>query len=160
MKRYKKEDWQALKRIRLEALQVEPHFFGGRYQEEAARSDQHWIDMLAKDDYWAFWGLYDGDTCIGLTGAAQLRTDPTCVLLIASYIRTTYRSQGLSALYYQARIEWARSLGYKSIEVHHRRDNHISKAANQKFGFIYTHTDTVLWPDGTYDDRECYRLIL
>ncbi|MBS1618602.1 MAG: GNAT family N-acetyltransferase [Bacteroidetes bacterium] len=160
LRRYITEDWQALKDIRLEALQNEPHFFGGRYHEEAARADQHWIDMLAQDDYWAFWGLYDGDTCIGLTGAARLRADPTCALLIASYIRTEYRNKGLSALYYKARIDWARSLGYKTVEVHHRSDNHISKAANQKFGFVYTHTDNVLWPDGTHDDRLCYRLIL
>jgi RimJ/RimL family protein N-acetyltransferase len=44
--------------------------------------------------------------------------------------------------------------------VHHRANNIISKAANQKFGFQYTHTDNVLWPDSNYDDRLIYRLAL
>lgn len=154
------DDWQTHKAIRLEALQIEPQFFGGRYAEESARTDQEWIDQLAQEDYWAFWGLYDGDVCIGLTGAVELRADATCALLIASYIRKEYRNQGLSKLYYEARIEWARSKGYKSVEVHHRANNLISKAANQKFGFQYWKTENVLWPDGSYDDSLFYRLTL
>jgi RimJ/RimL family protein N-acetyltransferase len=160
LRKFSSNDWTAFKAMRLEALQTEPDKFGGRYMEEAARTDQEWIDQLNKNNYWAFWGLYAGDTCIGLTGIVEMRNDATCALLIASYIRNEYRGKGLSSLYYKVRLEWARTMGYKWVEVHHRRTNIISKAANQKFGFKYTHTTSVQWPDGSYDDSLSYRLAL
>jgi len=153
------DDWQVYKSIRLEALEAEGHFFGARIAIESAQTDEQWKERLANEKC-AIWGLYDSEVCIGLTGAVEMREDIQGALFIASYIRKEYRGKGLSALYYQARIEWAKDMGYKFAEVHHRRDNLASKAANQKFGFIYTHTVNVPWPDGTDDDSLYYRLRL
>jgi RimJ/RimL family protein N-acetyltransferase len=82
------------------------------------------------------------------------------MVLSASFIRGEYRGRGLSALYYQTRIDWAREQGYTDVYVAHRIGNDASRAANQKFGFKYTHTETTTWPDGTVSDKLWYRLIL
>ena len=65
-----------------------------------------------------------------------------------SYIDSEYRGKGLSALLYQARINWARTLGFERITVGHREGNEASKAANQKFGFVFLEKEEIDFPDG------------
>lgn len=160
LKRLTQDDWQTYRDIRLESLREEPLFFGGRIHIEEALTEADWRARLSGGRQNAVWCLCDDDTPVGLTGAVQQRDDPDGALLVASYIRRPYRGRGHSALYYQARIEWARGEGFKYIDVAHRKGNDASRAANQKAGFQYTHTESALWPDGTHDDKICYRLIL
>ncbi|MCW3126305.1 MAG: family N-acetyltransferase [Bacteroidetes bacterium] len=157
LRRFTIDDWQAMKAIRLEALEKEPHFFGAKHSTEIVLTDEQWQDRLTDD---AHWGLYDGEECVGLTAIAQAYADPTAGYLIASYIRSDYRRKGLSALYYRTRIDWAKAWGYKYLLISHRNDNDASKAANQKFGFQYTHSESATWPDGSIGDKVYYRLDL
>lgn len=154
------DDWETLKAIRLEALEREPHFFGAKHSVEVMFTEEQWKARLTDDGTHAHWGLYDGDICVGITGIAQAYGDSTAGYLIASYIRNDYRRKGLSALYYRARIDWARSQGYKYLLISHRDDNHASKAANQKFRFVYTHSESKVWPDDSVADILVYRLDL
>lgn len=158
LRKFGPEDWQALKSIRLEALQINEHFFGRSYAEELAMTDDQWRSRVSGETS-AMWGLYDGDTCIGLTGLYMI-PDEGAVMFIASYIRPEYRKMGLSKLYYEARLAWAREHGYKLARIGHRAGNEASKAANQKFGFQYTHTVTKTWHDGTQVDDLNYQLEL
>ena len=89
--RFTTDDWQAYKSIRLEALQKESRFFGGKYVVESALSDEEWQARLDDISASAYWGLYDGEACIGLTGIIPLKDDPDGACLIASYIRSAYR---------------------------------------------------------------------
>jgi RimJ/RimL family protein N-acetyltransferase len=158
LKRFVADDWQVFKAIRLEALQNEPGNFGAHYGIDAARSDEEWIGRLKRDDYWAFWGLYDGNECIGLTGIEKNEEDRSCADLVASYIRMGYRRMSFSELYYDARINWAKDQGYKCFVARHRLNNSASKAAIQKYRFVYTSTTMIEWPDGSFDQRLEYRL--
>ena len=160
LRRFTTDDWQAMKTIRLEALEKEPQFFGAKYEVEVTFTEEQWRGRLTDDGTHAHWGLYDGDTCVGMTGIAQMYDDATGAYLIASYIRSDYRRRGLSALYYQARLDWARENGYKYAMISHRDTNHVSKAANQKFGFLYIHNENAVWPDGSVGDKVVYRLDL
>ena len=127
---------------------------------EIGLSDDEWEDRLSDPAEGSYWGLYDGDECIGLTGIKKHPNYPDSMVLSSSFIRKEYRGLGLSALYYQTRIDWAREQGYKDVHVAHRSGNDASKAANQKFGFVYTHTEPTTWPDGTMNDKLWYRLEL
>ena len=160
LRRLTVDDWHVFKAIRLEALQTEPYFFGGRSILEIGLSDDDWRDRLSHPEDAVFWGLYDGDICIGLTGIKKHPDYPGSMVLSASFIRKDYRGRGLSALFYQTRIDWAREQGYKDVHVAHRIGNDASRAANQKFGFKYTHTEPTTWPDGTQSDKLWYRLEL
>lgn len=160
LRRFSPEDWQTFKAIRLEALETESYFFGGRHTLESPLSDEEWLDRLSHPDDGAFWGLYDGNECIGLTGIRKHPNYPDSMVLSASYIRKEYRGQGISALFYQTRIDWARENGYTEIYVAHRQGNDASRAANQKFGFKYTHTEQTIWPDGSQNNKLWYRLQL
>ncbi|MCW3126306.1 MAG: hypothetical protein JWO03_1964 [Bacteroidetes bacterium] len=160
LRRLTPDDWQLFKAIRLEALQNEFQFFGGQYSIESVMTDDEWKDRLADPHKRAYWGMYDGDECVGLTGVVYHREYPDAVIFIASYIRKEYRGRKLSALFYEARIAWAKAEGYKLAHISHRGGNDASRGANQKFGFKYLRTDSITWHDGTSAEELFYTLEL
>jgi RimJ/RimL family protein N-acetyltransferase len=159
LRQFAPEDWQTFKAIRLEALVKDGWFFGSTYEIESTRTDDMWHNRLSNGGS-AIWGLYDGDECIGLTGLYIKADEPDTVMFMASYIRSEYRRKGLSKLYYQTRLAWAREHGFKKARIGHREGNEPSKAANQKFGFRYTHSELMKWPDGTESTDVYYVLEL
>ena len=154
-------DWLTLKTIRLEALSSkDAKVFGLTYEQESAQSEDDWKWRL-NDQRQAYFGLFlDNRDCIGLTGIYTNEKSDDTANLFASYIRSEYRGKGLSSLFYDARINWARENGYKKIIVSHRDGNDASKAANQRFGFNYTHTENYDWPDGSKAAHIYYQLNL
>ncbi len=164
VRKFRPDEWQAYKEIRLLALRTEPHFFSRKYEDEAAVPDQEWEDDLASADLGVF-GVFDGDKVIGMTGVIMKdKLDPSMqtAALWGSWIDPVYRGRGISHEMYRARIAWAREhKTARRVIVSHRASNEPSKRANQKHGFVYTHTekDTV-WPDGLMEDQVFYELIV
>ena len=159
LSRFSSDQWKAYKAIRLEALQTNPEMFGSNFAKESQYSEQEWRAPLQSDQR-AMFALYDGEEIIGVTGIVLKKEDDSKAVLIASFIKPEYRGQGLSKLFYQARIDWAREKGCESVIVAHRDGNEKSKAANQSFGFEYTHTEETIWPDGVSAGQLNYRLKL
>ncbi len=152
-------EWQEYKKIRLEALFSTPEVFGSNYQKEAGYSDAEWMAMLDNPKC-AMFGLYNQGILVGLTGVVLDRADESNAILIASFIQESHRGQGLSRLFYEARIAWARVRGCGQITVSHRVGNDASKAANQSFHFKYTQSRDVVWPDGVEAEELIYVLHL
>lgn len=148
--------WEVYKNIRLEALLTERGVYCSNFAE-AALINMQWQERLLATDR-AQWGLYDADVCIGLTGVVA--TGDNTANLIASYIHPSYRGGGLSQLFYDARIAWARAQGIRAITVSHRAGNEASRRANQRVGFAYTHTEPKTWPDGETAGHVFYKLEL
>ncbi|WP_144036539.1 GNAT family N-acetyltransferase [Sphingobacterium psychroaquaticum] len=151
--------WELYKSIRLEALQTNPEVFGSNYAKEVLYTQENWVSFLA-DSTRAIFGLWRQGEIVGLTAVALHRDDPTKAILYSTFIKEEHRARGLSRLFYEARIEWARSQGCAAVVVSHRQGNDASMAANQRYGFIYTHTEQTQWPDGTVDDELMYILEL
>jgi RimJ/RimL family protein N-acetyltransferase len=156
---FQPDHWSTFRAIRLEALRNEPRFFGAGYEEEVKETEAQWRKTLSHQ-IGAHWGLFHHGTCIGLTGIWPFRKQTDTLILRASYIAPEHRGKGLSALFYRARIEWARDHGIKHLVISHREGNEASRAANQKFGFRYTHSEEKLWPDGITEGHLFYELIL
>ena len=150
-------DKEAYKNVRLEALAVEPTVFCSNYKREAAFEEAEWLIRLDGTNSASF-GLYYGNLLIGITGI--IISQPGEGTLVASYIRKEHRGKGLSAMLYQARLDWARSRHLKQIIVSHRKSNLASQRANQHFGFRYTHEEVILWPDGIEESNVYYCLEL
>jgi RimJ/RimL family protein N-acetyltransferase len=153
-------DWQALRSIRLKALQSDPSVFGSNYQKESAYTESDWKKMIQNKNT-AIFLLYEDDAPIGMTGISIDREDPTKkrANLWGSWLEPHARRRGLSKTMYLARISWARE--HPSIEkiiVSHRASNLSSRYANQKHGFIFTHKLDKIWPDGTQDEHIFYAL--
>lgn len=160
VKKFEKDQWQEYRAVRLEALSLHEDVYGGSFREESAWDDAKWAAMFAEDRY-AFFGLYDDATLIGIACVFADRSDRTgkSALLAGAYIREEYRGQGLSGLLYEARIGWIVNCGhYDRITVGHKQGNEASRRANQRFGFQYTGQDEQRWGDGSSGIKHTYEL--
>ncbi len=148
LRRFLTSDWDKFKKIRLEALQVHPDLFTPS-KNEFEFSKKDWIARLSNPDAATF-GLYLDNEVVGLTGIVIDRNDSTRAILVMSYIRNPFRNKGLSSLFYERRLDWAKKRGdIKIVESGHVEGNVVSYKANQKFGFssrgFYDHKEK----DGT-----------
>lgn len=144
------------KSMRLEAIQIEPAMFRSSTPAEADLTDDEWRERIKHPR--AVFVLFDDDKPIGMTSILLLSDKEG--YLGQSYIKKEYRGMGLAALLYQARMSWAAQQHLESLTVSHRESNAISKAANQRLGFNYTHREPVNWLDGTTEDVLYYVLWL
>jgi len=159
LRRLQPEEAPRYKTLRLEALKNDPGMFGNRYELEAAYSEERWTERLVNPNGACF-GLFYHEELIGITGIIIDKEEPAEAHLTQSYIRDNYRGRQLSRLFYEARIAWAKQHNLSRLIISHRESNVISKAANQHFGFRYTHRETKLWPDGQQEDVLYYVLEL
>jgi GNAT superfamily N-acetyltransferase len=160
IRQFSPEDVAQYKSLRLEALQLECGMFCSSYSREAAFSHEQWVARISNPNC-AYFGLYNEDELIGITGIVITDEErPTEAFMTHSYIRKEYRGQRLSRILYEARLEWARTHQIKCLKVGHRVSNLISKAANQYYGFNYTHSEPNTWPDGQTEDMLYYELML
>lgn len=144
------------KAIRLEAIQSEPAMFRRTNPAETELTDAQWVERVK--DPRAVFGLFEGSELVGMTSI--LLVTELEGYLGQSYIRKEFRGRGLSALLYKVRMSWAIELGLKLLSVSHRESNIASKAANQRFGFRYSHREACSWLDGTTEDVLYYTLDL
>jgi RimJ/RimL family protein N-acetyltransferase len=160
IRQLKENDWHEYYQIRLTALQTDPNVFGSNYEKESQMTEAEWRSRLeAKDN--AIFLLYENETAIGMTGVSINWNDQTrkTALLWGSWLAPQFRGKGLSQLMYQTRIDWAkRQPTVEKIIVSHRASNLSSKYANQKHGFVFTHTVEKIWTDGKAEDEIFYEL--
>jgi RimJ/RimL family protein N-acetyltransferase len=155
------DDWEAHRDIRLEALADSPGNYFTSLAEARARGDDAWRAMLMGPSM-AIFGLYDDTALIGLTGVYLDRDDPSgrTAGLAMSYIRPAWRGRGFSALFYAARLDWAREQGCTRMIVSHRASNTPSRRAVERHGFQRIGADRHRWPDGSEEDDVRYELML
>lgn len=159
LQRMSPSEWREYKSIRLYALKTNPEMFGSNYAKEFLYNKNDWKSFLGHDSR-AMFGLYHAKLLVGLSGITLKKDDATTAIMFASFIKLPHRGNGLSKLFYQARIDWARQKKCKSIIVSHRVGNTPSRAANQQFGFKYSHSEHVKWPDGVWAEELIYKLEL
>jgi RimJ/RimL family protein N-acetyltransferase len=160
IRQFSPEDVEQYKFMRLEALRQERGVFGNSYENEAAFPREQWIARLVNPKG-AYFGLYCDDELIGITGVIVTDEEkPDEAYMTHSYIRKEYRGKGCSRILYEARLEWAKKHQIKCLKIGHRASNLVSKAANQHYGFTYTHSEPRTWPDGQTEDMLYYELAL
>lgn len=162
VRKLEEKDWRIFSEIRLRALQTDPKVFGSTYEREAELPEAEWRSLLSESDTGIF-AVFDDNGPVGITAIAVDRNDPSkkTAVLWGSWLEPDVREKGLSKLFYEARIGWARNHpGIDRIIVSHRESNVASKFANQKFGFVGTHTTEKIWTDGVTERELHYELIL
>ena len=162
IRKLEEKDWRVFSEIRLRALRTDPKVFGSTHESEAKFTEAEWRTRL-NDPNSGIFAVFDDDRPVGMTGVAVDRDDPSrkTALLWGSWLEPDARGKGLSKLLYAARIAWARNQsGVERIIVSHRESNAASKFANQKFGFVGTHTTEKIWNDGFAEKEFHYELIL
>ncbi len=162
IKQAAEDDWKLLRQIRLTALKTDPRVFGSNFEKESKLTETDWRARLQTDDSAVFL-LFENELLVGMTGVSVFRDDPTqkTAIFWGSWLAPEFRGKGLSEIMYKARINWAKA--HPTIEkiiVAHRASNQASKRANQKHGFVFTHTSEIVWADGAAEDVVSYELKL
>lgn len=157
------DEWPLYKEMRLKSLLQDPQVFSIRHEVEVAYEDDAWRKELANPNFGIF-GVFADGKIVGMTAIlVHIKKDPTkqTAKLWGSWLEKPWRGKGLSVPMYEARIDWARKHPtVRRITVSHRESNSASKAANQKHGFVYTHTADFLWPDGVTEPEVFYELVV
>lgn len=144
------DDWDIFRTLRLRCLDLHSDVFcpiPGEY----TRPDTEWKQLLENPES-AYFVLEDEGLPIGLTGIVRAVKDISgqSGFLVMSFIEPNYRGRGLSKLFYEARISWAREHSkYNRLVVAHTDGNDISKAAILKNGFSYIGREEKTWPCGS-----------
>jgi RimJ/RimL family protein N-acetyltransferase len=148
-------EWPAFKTFRLGALKAAPGMFATSYEEAAARSPEAWQANIAGTCHQVF-GLFDGAHLIGITGVFG-RADTA--FLVMSFILPAYRKRGLSAMLYQARLDWIRARAkFKRAVTTIPASNEISQRVCRAFGFTSIGREARTWPDGSTEDELIFEL--
>ena len=153
-------EWPVLRDVRLKALRTDPGVFGSNLARETVYVEPIWRSQITDPDTGIF-VLFDGDVPIGMTGITIDKMDAMKrrAILWGSWLESDYRGRGLSMSMYEKRLSWAQvHPTCETLQVSHRASNSKSKHANQKQGFVYTHTTSHIWPDGVTEDRVFYAL--
>ena len=158
IKELNEQDWWLYASVRLKALQADPRAFSSSYQRESSFTESDWRSRFAEC---AIFALFENERPIGVTGVAVDRDDPTkrTALFWGSWIEPESRGKGLSKLFYESRIDWAKKHpSIDRIKVSHRESNVASKFANQKFNFVETSVVEKTWHDGIVENEILYEL--
>jgi RimJ/RimL family protein N-acetyltransferase len=156
-------DWQALKRLRLDALRFAPGMFYKSYAQEVGMADADWQSLARGGPQRQVFGLFDGTEMTGITAVFTDRDDPsgTTAKLGMSYIAPAYRGRGLARRLYEVRLAWIKERAqFTRIAVSHRRSNVASGRAIQRAGFTKTGSRSRSWHDGKTEDEDLYEMQL
>lgn len=162
IRQFSADEWPVYREMRLKALSSDPGVFCSSYEKESADPDQRWKDGVSDPDVGIFGVFYDG-RLVGMTGVAVRKKDEsgTTAVLWGSWLEKEWRGRGFSKKMYEARLDWVRQRPrLERVVVSHRESNVASKKANQKHGFVLTHTEARVWPDGMSEPEPCYELKL
>lgn len=108
IKKITSKDWSTFKKIRLEALELEPQAFGDSYSVLSKKKDNYWKKELSKRKQ-VWYGAFDNDKLVGIGSikfAKTLKFDHIAHLS-GIYVRKEYRGRGVGKLLFKTRIDEA-----------------------------------------------------
>ncbi len=102
------EDWEVFKKIRLEALELEPQAFGDSYSVLSKKKDNYWKKELSKRKQ-VWYGAFDNDKLVGIGSIKYVKSLKFSHIahLSGIYVTKSHRGQGIGKLLFKTRIEEA-----------------------------------------------------
>lgn len=93
------------KKVRLEALQNEPHAFGDDYETLEKKESEYWTDQLSNNQR-VWYGVFNGNKLVGIGSIkyAQKRMFSHIAHLSGIYVKQEYRGQGIGRMLFEKRI--------------------------------------------------------
>jgi len=155
-------DLEALRTIRILALEMHADSFGEPVETVKSRSEDKWREMLEEKGR-NFFGLFDDSTIIGMASLSTWDTDTSgeTGLMGEDFIKPKYRGLGYSSYLYEARLNFAVQHGaWKKLIIAHREGLEASRSAIVKHGFTHWKSENVVWPDGIPDYVHLYQMDL
>ncbi|WP_298984718.1 GNAT family N-acetyltransferase [uncultured Roseibium sp.] len=134
VRRIGSDEVEVFKRIRLEALQLEPNSFASSYEDWIELSDDEWRRRMSNPVFVAFLD----DQPVGITGllrqsASKMAHRATIVMV---YVRESLRGKGIAKDLLEAVVEQARVLGIQQLELSASAENLPALRFYRRAGFV------------------------
>jgi len=138
------KDWEAFKKIRLDAIAKDPEAFGSspeRLLKESNRSEEEWKDILKKDSQFILLAK-NGLEPIGLEVTRKGKEENEWHTL-SVYIKEEFRGLGIGKEIFEKTLEEIRKRGGKKVTLNVNRNEAQEAARNmyEKHGFKIINTD-------------------
>jgi ribosomal protein S18 acetylase RimI-like enzyme len=126
------EDWQAVRGVRLAALQDAPYAFGSSYARERDRPESRWREWIAREPGAVFLAFDDGHP-VGMDGVYV--DDEGQVRLVAMWVEPASRRSGAGRALTRAVIDWARAASAHQLVLDVTDSNDSAIRLYQALGF-------------------------
>jgi GNAT superfamily N-acetyltransferase len=135
------DEGEALRAIRLAALEESPSAFGSSYEAEARRTDAEWTDRArlgaAGADRVTFFALVDNHV-VGLVGGFRPEADGSLVELVSMWTSPEARRTGVARALAAAVIGWATDVAATTVCLWVTRGNGPAHTLYESMGFRET----------------------
>ena len=127
-------DWQALREIRLQALQDAPYAFASTYAGEVAFAEDEWHRRATRDG--SFIAFLPEVSPAGLGGGYL--ASPEVVELIAMFVRPQARGRGVGEAVIEAVVGWAIQKDAIAVHLWVTETNKYARRLYERCGFTVT----------------------
>jgi ribosomal protein S18 acetylase RimI-like enzyme len=134
------DDWQAMRDVRLAALQEAPHAFASTYAREAPFTKEQWLGRISDRaiNYLAY--LPGASEAAGIAGVyidddgAGNRSPE----LVSMWVRPAARGQKAGEALIEATADWARRRGFDHLHLWVTESNDPARRLYERCGFTRT----------------------
>ena len=128
------EDVEIFRRIRLEALRVEPSAFASRVEDWEALSTEEWRRRLTETSVFV---AFRDDEPVGIMGLMRQRSTKMAhrATIIMVYVRKTFRGAGIAAGLLEMATNHARDIGIRQLELAVTAENPAAYRFYEREGF-------------------------
>lgn len=144
------DDWQLLRKVRLEALRESPHAFMSTYAHESEWAEAQWRGVF--DD--ATWIVaHEAMSLIGLARSVGEPGRPTVRDVESIWVAPTHRRRGIFRGLLHTLAEMERRNGVTELLLWILEDNHDAQCAYEALGFELTEERQFLHTVGRFERR-------
>jgi len=133
------DDWQALRDIRLAALQDAPDAFASTYAEQAAFTEADWRDAIARGGtFLAYIPEVSAAEPAGLAGGYLREERPGTLALISMFVRPQARGRGVGEALIAAVNTWGLARQAATMHLWVTETNSSARLLYERCGFSFT----------------------
>jgi GNAT superfamily N-acetyltransferase len=127
------DGWQAMRDVRLAALQDAPDAFASTYEREVTFAEADWQRRITGGGNFLAYAPGLGHAPAGIVGGFE--TEPGTIELVSLWVRPGARGHGIGQVLVQAVVDWARAKGAARVHLWVAEPNRTARLLYERCGF-------------------------
>jgi len=137
IKRIGRQDWRALRDVRLRALATDPAAFIETHEHASTFPDERWQELAIPTERQASFAFEHDGRFDGLV-SCFIADDPSTVFLVAMWLAPEVRGTGGARELVESVVQWARIGGASRVALSVEGDNPRAARLYEKCGLVET----------------------
>jgi GNAT superfamily N-acetyltransferase len=127
------DGWQAMRDIRLAALQEAPYAFASTYEREVAFVEADWLRRISRGANFLAYAPELGPAPVGIVGGIEDR--PGTIELVSMWVSPPARGHGVGQALVETVVGWARAKGMPRVHLWVAESNHNARLLYERCWF-------------------------